>query len=58
MMHSTAPLAVPRSHAAMWPPFAVYPSRPAAPPRTLLDVLEATASRFPDAAAIDTAAGC
>src|SRR5689334_5416290 len=53
MMHSTAPLAVPRSHPAMWPPFAVYPSRPAPPPRTLLEVLEATASRFPDAAAID-----
>src|SRR6476620_10741663 len=53
MMHSTAPLAVPRSQPAMWPPFAVYPSRPAPPPRTLLEVLEATASRFPDAAAID-----
>ncbi|MFE7114200.1 amino acid adenylation domain-containing protein, partial [Streptomyces sp. NPDC057654] len=42
------------------PPFApadggaVYRSAPAAPPRTLLDVLDATAARHPDALALDT----
>jgi non-ribosomal peptide synthetase component F len=42
-------------HRAAWLPFAVCPSRPApAPvPRTLLDVLDASAARFPTAAAID-----
>jgi non-ribosomal peptide synthetase-like protein len=52
-MQSTVPLARARAHSAAWPPFAVYPSRPAPPPRTLLDILEATAARFPAATAID-----
>jgi non-ribosomal peptide synthetase component F len=53
MMVPTVPLAVPTLHRAEWPPFAVYPSRPASAPRTLLEVLEASAARFPTAAAID-----
>lgn len=52
-MVPTVPLAVATLHRAAWPPFAVYPSRPAPAPRTLLDVLEASATRFPTAAAID-----
>ena len=52
-MQSTVPLALlPPRHAA-WPAAAVYPSRPAPAPRTLLDILEATAARFPAAPAID-----
>jgi non-ribosomal peptide synthetase component F len=34
-------------------PTAVYPARPPAPPRTLLDILDATAAACPDALALD-----
>ena len=36
----------------IWP-VAVYPARPPAPPRTLLDILDATAAACPDALALD-----
>jgi hypothetical protein len=42
VMQSTVPLAVRTQQPSAWFPFAVYPTRPAPPPRTLLDILEAT----------------
>ncbi|MBV9919402.1 MAG: non-ribosomal peptide synthetase, partial [Pseudonocardia sp.] len=52
-MQSTVPRAARTDHRAFGHPFAVYASRPPAPPRTLLDILEATAATFPTATAID-----
>lgn len=52
-MVPTDPHAVPTLHRAAWLPFAMYPSRPAPAPRTLLDVVEASAARFPTAGAIN-----
>ncbi len=52
-MQSTVARAAWTDHRAAGHTYAVYPSRPAAPPRTLLDILEATAVMFPAAPAID-----
>jgi len=37
----------------MSPELAIYPSRPPATPRTLVDILDATISAYPEALAID-----
>ena len=56
-MQSTVPRAARVEHPVEWHPAAVYWSRPATPPRTLLNVLEATAFAFPAAPAIDDGVG-
>ena len=52
MQTTVSPAARVRRPSASYP-FAVYPSRPAPAPRTLLDILEATAAEFPAAPAVD-----
>ena len=55
-MATTVPSTTPVRRTAGSFPFAVYPCRPAPAPRTLLDVLEATAAAFPRSPAIDDGA--
>ena len=55
-MQSTVPRATRAEHRPYRHPIAVYSSRPAAPPRTLLDILESSASAYPAAPAIDDGA--